>query len=217
LNAGAAAGTNNANNANNAARGNGNRAAGGGNRVQALNGLLAGQLQGGVVAADGTFTLTNVNAFEYRVRVTGLPAGFYLKSGQIGTLDALNTPFAVNPQPDTLQLRIGTSTGRVSGIVLDSKGTPVSGVMTALIPDSSRRGRTDMYFSANTGQDGHFNFPNVPPGSYKVFSWEEIPSGAYQYPDFIRSFEDRGQAITVEPDGSLEKRSSGHTCRVTDN
>jgi hypothetical protein len=223
---GAAAGAGNAaggaaNGATGAAAGGGNAARGGGNggnaaaaggargtagaQGQVLTGLLAGQLQGGAVAADGTFTLTNVNAFEYRVRVSGLPAGFYLKSGQIGTLDALSVPFTVNGQSDTLQLRIGTSTGRVSGTVLDSKGMPVAGVMAALIPDPSRRGRTDMYFSANTGQDGHFSFTNVPPGSYKVFSWEEIPAGAYQYPDFIRSFEDRGQSITVEPDGSLEK------------
>ena len=188
-----------------AAQGRGNNNGANGARGQALNGLLAGQLQGGVVAADGTFTLTNVNAFEYRVRVTGLPAGFYLKSGQIGTADALNIPFTVTEQPDTLQLRIGTSTGRVTGIVLDSKGMPASGVLTALVPDPSRRGRIDMYFSANTGADGRFNFTNVPPGSYKLFSWEEIPSGAYQYPDFIRNFEDRGQAITVEPDGSLEQ------------
>jgi len=32
----------------------------------------------------------------------------------------------------------------------------------------------------------------LPPGPYKLFAWESIPSGAHQNPDFMKAYEDRG-------------------------
>lgn len=73
-----------------------------------------GQFATETIAEDGTFTLKNVGAQEYRVRVTGLPPGPYVQSGRIGSTDELNAPFAVdNPQTE-LQLQLGFSSGRVT-------------------------------------------------------------------------------------------------------
>ncbi len=35
-------------------------------------------------------------------------------------------------------------------------------------------------------------------GDYKIFSWDEVEDGAWEDPDFLRAFEDRGQKISVE-------------------
>ena len=77
------------------------------------------------------------------------------------------------------------------------------GVQAVLVPDEARRGRSDAYFSTTTDQNGQFTFNNVPPGRYKLFAWEDIPAGAYQYPDFIRRYEDRGLSITVNGNGAV--------------
>jgi hypothetical protein len=157
----------------------------------------------GAVADDGSFTLKDVGAQEYRVRVTGLPQGAYVQAGRVDSNDALNAPFTVDNQGTQLQLQLGFTPARVSGSVTDDRAAPAAGVETVLVPDEARRGRNDAYFSATTDQNGQFTFNNVPPGRYKVFAWEDIPAGAYQYPDFIRRYEDRGQPLTVNANGAI--------------
>jgi hypothetical protein len=154
------------------------------------------------VAADGSFTLTNVGAMEYRVRVAGLPQGAYVQAGRIESRDALNAPFTVDSE-SLLQLQLGFSPGRVSGVVSDDRQTPTAGAQAVLVPDEARRGRSDAYFTTTTDPNGQFTFSNVPPGRYKLFAWEDVPPGAYQYSDFIRQYEDRGQAINVNPSGAI--------------
>jgi len=156
------------------------------------------------VGDDGTFTLGNVGASEYRVRVTGLPAGAYVQAGRIGTQDALDAPFSVEDGQALLQLQIAFTSGRVSGLVTDARGLPAPGAQAVLVPDEARRGRGDLYFNVTTSQEGQFAFNNVPPGNYKLFAWEAVPDGAYQYPDFIRRYEDRGQILTVAPNGNTQ-------------
>jgi protocatechuate 3,4-dioxygenase beta subunit len=157
------------------------------------------------VAEDGAFTLQNVAAQEYRLLVTGLPAGTYLVAGRFGSADVLNGPFVpAENERNSLQLQLGSTPGRVSGIVRDAKGNPYAGALAALVPDESRRGRTDLYSSIPTDQSGRFSFNNVAPGNYRIFAWEEIPTGAYQDPDYIRRFESRGKPVVVQQSGSTE-------------
>jgi protocatechuate 3,4-dioxygenase beta subunit len=153
---------------------------------------------GGKVAADGSFTVSNIGAMLYRVVVSGLPSNAYLQSGRIGSEDALNAPFSVDA-PTTLQLVIGFSTGRLSGTVVDAKGAAFSGAQVVLVPDEARRGRSDAYFKVVSELDGEFALNDIPPGGYKLFAWEDVPAGAYQYPEFLRAFEDRGTSVTVGP------------------
>lgn len=157
------------------------------------------------VAEDGIFTLQNVAAQEYRLLVTGLPAGTYLVAGRFGSADVLNGPLIpAENERNSLQLQLGSTPGRVSGIVRDAKGNPYTGALAALVPDESRRGRTDLYSSIPTDQSGRFSFNNVAPGNYRIFAWEEIPTGAYQDPDYIRGFESRGKPVVVQQSGSTE-------------
>jgi hypothetical protein len=174
-----------------------------GGRGEVVRMVLSGQNEAAEVATDGSFALRNVGAMEYRVRVTGLPQGAYVQSGRIDSSDALNAAFTVDNPGAQLQLQLGFAPGRVSGTVADERAVAVPGVQAVLVPDEARRGRSDAYFAATTNQSGQFAFSNVPPGRYKVFAWEDIPAGAYQYPDFIRRYEERGQSITVNANGAV--------------
>jgi protocatechuate 3,4-dioxygenase beta subunit len=176
--------------------------AGGGGRGDVIRTALGGQAVTAEVAEDGSFTLQDVGAMEFRVRVAGLPQGAYVQSGRLESNDALNAPITIN-EGASLQIALGFTPGRVSGAVLDDRGSPVSGSQVVLVPDEARRGRSDAYFTASADQNGQFVFPTVPPGQYKVFSWEDIPAGAYQYADFIRAYEDRGQSIMVNTSGAV--------------
>jgi hypothetical protein len=46
---------------------------------------------------------------------------------------------------------------------------------------------------------GRYQFRGVPPGTYKVFAWENIVPGLVQDPAFLAKFEQRGHAVLVNP------------------
>ena len=64
-----------------------------------------------------------------------------------------------------------------------------------LVPDVLRR--TELYRTATTDVSGRFHLNRVPPGEYKVFSWEEVQDGAWYDPEFLRAHENRGKPIRV--------------------
>jgi hypothetical protein len=151
------------------------------------------------IQEDGSFKLESVPPGDYRVFINNSRPGWYLESGRIGSQDAVSGVFTVAAgQDQAMQLQLGFTTGSVSGQVVDQRGDRFPGALAVLVPDGARRGRPNAYFSASTDQDGKFNFGAVPPGGYKLFAWEDIPSGAYQDPVYLRRFEDRGRPVRVE-------------------
>jgi hypothetical protein len=66
------------------------------------------------------------------------------------------------------------------------------------------RERYDLYRVASTDASGHVRIDGVAPGEYKVFAWDDVKPGAWQYPDFLRLHEDRGTPVRIR-EGSAEK------------
>jgi hypothetical protein len=64
-----------------------------------------------------------------------------------------------------------------------------------LVPDVRRR--TELYRSTTTDVAGRFHFDRIPPGDYKIFSWEEVQDGAWYDPEFLRTVENRGTPIRI--------------------
>jgi hypothetical protein len=42
----------------------------------------------------------------------------------------------------------------------------------------------------------------VVPGDYKAFAWENVEIGAWQDPDFMRMYEDRGKPVHIPESGA---------------
>ena len=55
----------------------------------------------------------------------------------------------------------------------------------------------DLVRTTISDQDGRVTMPNVPPGEYKLFSWESIDNGAFFDPEVLKRFEQQGRAIRV--------------------
>jgi hypothetical protein len=152
------------------------------------------------VRQDGSFVLNNVAPIEYRISVSGLPAGGYLAAGRYGSQDALAAPLEIGKQELPLSLQIGFSPGRVSGVVTNSVDEPYPGVTFVLIP--AVRYRNDLYKTASTDQYGRFTFASVAPGVYKVFAWEDLPQGAHLDESFVARFEERGSPLKIDENGT---------------
>lgn len=146
---------------------------------------------------DGTFTFHYVPEETYRIKVLPLPDGYYLKpSGQDDVITV-----GRNHAP-VLELTLSTGAGRITGRVSKNK-LPFAGATVVLVPDAPRRGQARFYRQALSNAGGRFMLPSINPGDYKVFCWEEIERGMYLDPDFLRTYEDFGQAVHVEEGASL--------------
>lgn len=151
------------------------------------------------VGADGTFVIQSVTEGTFNVDVIGAPQGFFLKSAQLGTENTLDSGLTIarGKPPATLELVLSPAGGRVEGIVLSDERLPVSGAQVVLVPNPDRRWRNDLYKTTTTDQFGRFTLTGLAPGEYKLFAWEEIETGAYQDPEFLRPYEKRGESLHV--------------------
>jgi hypothetical protein len=164
-----------------------------GTRVQALRSRTV-QGQRRLQSAGVADQTDDLGAF----RIYGLPPGEYFVSASPGEIDAARreppiyfpgTPSFVEALPirvdagseaaADLQL-VPIPTATVSGVVLNSSGAPVT-AMVALASDVVGLGMsidggppTALRLQADSGRDGRFMIPNVPPGPYTLTAQMEF-------------------------------------------
>ncbi len=153
---------------------------------------------------DGTFDLQNVSADHYWMNVYGLPPPFYVKSIRMGDADGLESGLdTTQGAAGTLEITISGNGGQIEGTAADSKQKPGFRAMVVLVPDPPRRERSMLYKTGPIDATGHFSLAGIAPGEYKLFAWEQIDDGAYQDPEFLKPYENQGQAVTIR-EGSRE-------------
>lgn len=95
-------------------------------------------------------------------------------------------------------MTVSSRGARIQGAVADSDSLPAAGVWVVLVPDEPRRNQFRLYQARTTDQYGHFELRGIPPGGYKLFSWEEVENGAWQDPEFLKPFESKGEEIKLQ-------------------
>jgi hypothetical protein len=154
---------------------------------------------------EGTFTLRGVVPGDFRVEIQ--PPNLqnsYVKSIQLGRTDVLNGGLHLESSVDTpLRVVISTRGGTLDGRVLDSAGKIAINAKVVLVPAAARRQRGDLHRSVSADDSGRFQLRGLPPGDYKLFAWERVEDGAWQDPDFMRLYENRGKAVRIAEDGRV--------------
>jgi protocatechuate 3,4-dioxygenase beta subunit len=148
------------------------------------------------VSADGSFKLDNIPLGDYRVVVPIMPAGMYLKEARVGQTDVVNTLSVAGPLQGPLEILISPNAGQIDGAIVDNDRHPVPGIQAVLIPDRLRD-RRDLYKTAISDQNGHFTIRSIVPGDYKLFAWEDLEPFAYNDPDILRKYEERGTTVKI--------------------
>ena len=150
------------------------------------------------VKADGTFVVENVYDGSYRLRISGFPEQYYVKSARVGGSDVLESGLTISRSqpPAHLEIALSSDGGRVDGSVLQEQ-QPVSGALVVLAPDPPHREREEMYSVKATDALGHFSLLGLPPGDFKLFAWETVQGTNYTDPDFFKAFEDRGTPVHI--------------------
>jgi len=149
---------------------------------------------------DLTFQVRNVTPDPYDVRVGGLPDGFYLKSIRMGQQDVTESgvDFTQGVSAEDMTIVVNPNGGQIDGSVQNSNGETAAGAMVTLIPEESHRSTLWLYKTANSDQNGHFTIKGVRPGKYTVYAWEDIESGAYQDPDYVKPHESAGEKVSID-------------------
>ena len=59
--------------------------------------------------------------------------------------------------------------------------------------------RADLFKSAASDQNGHYEFAAIAPGDYKLFAWDDVEPEAWNDPDFLKDYEKQGEKVALEP------------------
>jgi hypothetical protein len=152
------------------------------------------------VDAEGNFNLVNLAEGQYFVSgVIGLPADAYISEIRVDSKNVSEDgSFTIaGTSQVNMEMTISRGGGTIQGTVEDAKHNPVAGTRISLIPDPPRRGNLLLYKNATSTAMGTITLNGVAPGVYKLYAWEQIPTGAEQDPDFMRDFDLLGTGVNV--------------------
>ena len=148
---------------------------------------------------DGQFVLNGVVRGSYVLDIKNLPGDLYLKAARFGDGDALAKPITWESRDQTkpLQILLGSDGGHLPVAAYDGKGELHHDAHFVLAPDGVRRSQREQYRIATSGEDGLAFLRGIPPGSYKLFAWEELEPNAYLNSDYMRLFEGFGLPVNI--------------------
>ena len=136
------------------------------------------------------FTGGNVIPGNYRVEGTP-PAPFYLKSATYGGRDLARDEVPITQAGGQMEVVVSDDSGSIEGSVEDSDGQPVQATVM-VFPD----GRSPR--SLQSGADGHFHVPNLAPGDYYVYAWDDASQVEYADADWMKRFGSKGQKVSIQ-------------------
>jgi len=149
----------------------------------------------GHVHNDGSFTVNHVAASQYQLIVQGASQDFYVKSASLGDKDVLDSGIdAARGVTGALEVVL-SSGGQVEGVVLNAEDQPATGAAVVLVP--GQRSLWRLYKENTTDQYGRFHIKGIAPGDYKLFAWDDVETGEYEDPEFLKGFESLGESVSI--------------------
>lgn len=156
----------------------------------------------GPVREGGLFRLAGVTADRYRVAMTGLPEGLYLKSARVGSKSWDEGVVDLGAAGQGLTLILGDDAATVSGTVRDERGEPAGGAFVVLMDPAQRHGRSH---TVRATEEGVYRITGVEPGEYRLFAAGDVESGGVDDPEYVKPWLSRAVSLKV---GAKERPAS---------
>lgn len=157
---------------------------------------------GGVVEPGGTWKLQGVAPGRYRLYMTPVPQGSYLKAVMVQGQD-ITAGADISAAATGIELLLGSKAPEVTGSVIGAEKEPVSGATVVLVPESGRREHYWLFRTGTTIDNGAFALRGIVPGSYTAYAFRETEDGAWYNSEFLKAAEGRGVALKLA-EGSTE-------------
>jgi hypothetical protein len=166
-------------------------------RLVSSEGLALGPQPSSKVGSNGSIRFSGITPGHWMLAFDSLPEGLWVKS----------ETFAGNEAP-TGEFNFTESTRGQLHLVLAGNGGQISGTVSlniqpcratvVLVPaEPELRNAHQMYRVTNTTERGLFTLKSVPPGSYKLFAFQEIEPFEWFDPEQLKQVEEMGLSITV--------------------
>jgi len=114
--------------------------------------------------AQGRMVFMNLEKDVYRMQVNGLPAGYYIKSAQLGSIDAKEAVDLSAGAADVLAIALEKGTAELTGQVKAQDRPAVNAQVLVL------NARNETVRSAFTDALGHYSVTELAPGDYRVLA-----------------------------------------------
>ncbi len=133
---------------------------------------------------DGSIDFSDLGLGRYRVYVQEpFRRRAYLKSLRYGNAESHDGTFTLASYGVPLELVFSTQGAQLTGTISGQAKTP----RVVLIPTTSDAART-----ATFDQNGVFTIEAIPPGSYKLYAFENVPEDIWVAPEFLKEIESAG-------------------------
>jgi hypothetical protein len=112
-----------------------------------------------------------------------------------GTVDVLREGLSISgPGVITINVILSSEGGRLSGTVRDGKGHSCPGAVVILLPQNPSE--MHLFKTSNTDQKGAYELTGIVPGKYSLLASEEVQTGEWYEPGFLKKF--AKHAVKVE-------------------
>jgi len=153
------------------------------------------------ISSDDTFVFQNVLPGDYQIAGPLIFSGHlnegHIKSVRLSGQELTTDSIQIRSRPEgELTIVISTETGKLQGRVVNGRREPASNATIVVVPEPSLRHRTNLFFEPKPDAAGKFSI-DVPPGSYKVFAWEDVEPNAWFDADFMQTYESRGHVVAI--------------------
>jgi hypothetical protein len=98
---------------------------------------------------------------------------------------------------DEIEVVLAPNPGRVSGTVLYRDGKKSGETTVVLVPEPSLRSNPIRFRTFPTRESNTFNMLAIPPGSYKIFAWENAVDNDWMDSAFLAKYENQGVDVVV--------------------
>jgi hypothetical protein len=142
---------------------------------------------------DGSFEFGDLGMGRYRVYLDeSARKQVYLKTLRYGNAESSDGTLPLSSYGVPLELVFSTHGARLSGTITGKPATP----QVILIPDTSDAARREHETRAAVfDQNGVFTLESIPPGSYRLYAFENVPEGIWLDPEFLKEVESSGVAF----------------------
>lgn len=143
------------------------------------------------VAADGSFTATNVEPGSHWIRAAAGSQTWALTSVTMNGREIIDTPIEIRGG-ETLTgvtLTFSDQISEVSGTLTDGRGTPLTGYTVLAFPTDSGlwRPQARQIMTTRPDQNGKYRLRGLPAGSYYLTAIDPEQQGEWYEPEFLEA------------------------------
>ena len=131
---------------------------------------------------------------SYRLRARNDQGTWYIKSANYGVSDLLQQELVVGPGAGGIPIRVTVSSETASLQGTCKLAETRSACWIYLVPTTPT---ATTVFTSHSNEQGVYNFPHLPPGSYRAVAFEQMHSVDYEDPAVLTPFATHVHAVTL--------------------